>query len=142
MSARALYLLAAGALLAALAACGGSPPGDVALGVGSGRTLARGEMPLDPPPIGHGQPEDELGQMCVVCHTCGSDGTLSYDAPLIDRGHFVCRSCHRPDGSTVHHSGGQCVWRMDCEADPPSVNCSECHTATYVNDLCRHCHCR
>ncbi len=95
----------------------------------------------DPPPMTHGPPNEAADQMCVVCHTCGSDGTSTLQAPIIDRTHDVCNSCHNPDGSVkVHSSEDGCEWEMDCEANPPIVNCNDCHTVEYVNDLCEACH--
>ncbi len=90
--------------------------------------------------MNHGPPNEQAGQMCVVCHTCGDDGTGAGQATIIDHTHDVCNSCHAPDGGVTHHSGGQCQWEMDCEATPPQVNCNECHTVEYVNDLCEACH--
>jgi len=89
----------------------------------------------------HGPPNEAAGQMCVVCHTCGNDGTSPVPAQIIDRTHAVCNSCHNPDGSVkVHDSDGGCEWEMDCEANPPIVNCDDCHTVEEVNDLCEACH--
>ncbi len=89
----------------------------------------------------HGTPNERAEQMCVVCHTCGSDKTISATAPLIDRTHDVCNSCHAPDGSVeVHESEEGCEWKMDCDTNPPIVNCNDCHTVEYVNDLCERCH--
>jgi len=94
-----------------------------------------------PPPMTHGQPNEAAGQMCVVCHTCGHDGTATAVAPIIDRTHAVCDSCHNPDGSVkIHSSDGGCEWNMDCDANPPIVNCDDCHTVQHVNDLCEACH--
>jgi hypothetical protein len=92
------------------------------------------------PPMDHGPPNEEAEQMCVVCHTCGDDGTLSMAAPIIDRTHDVCSSCHAPDGSVIVHGDSSCEWDMDCESIPPVINCNECHTVEYVNDLCEACH--
>jgi len=93
------------------------------------------------PPMTHGPPNEAAGQMCVVCHTCGSDGTSTLQAQIIDRTHAVCSSCHNPDGSVkIHDTEGGCEWEMDCEANPPIVNCDDCHTVEYVNDLCEACH--
>ena len=90
--------------------------------------------------MNHGPPNEAAGQMCVVCHTCGHDGTIAVLAPTIDQNHDVCNHCHLPDGSVVHPSGEGCLWEMDCDANPPSVNCNECHTTEHVNNLCETCH--
>jgi hypothetical protein len=95
----------------------------------------------DPPPtIPHGLPNEAADQMCVVCHTCGNDGSSLETAPLIDQQHDVCNSCHLPDGTVVHNAGDSCEWSMDCQAVPPTINCNDCHTVEYVNDLCEACH--
>lgn len=94
----------------------------------------------EPPPMGHGGPNEAARQMCVVCHTCGTDGTIDDPAPIIDRTHDVCNSCHAPDGSVIIHGEESCEWDMDCQAVPPVINCDECHTVEYVNDLCEECH--
>jgi hypothetical protein len=92
------------------------------------------------PPMEHGPPNEAAGQMCVVCHTCGDDGTTGDEAPIIDQLHDVCNACHLPDGGIAHIAGQSCLWEMDCEAIPPVVNCDDCHTVEYVNDLCEECH--
>jgi hypothetical protein len=92
------------------------------------------------PPMTHGSPNESARQMCVICHTCGFDGTAIRTAPVIDQTHDVCNSCHAPDGGVIHHSGDSCEWKMDCNANPPTINCDECHTVEYVNDLCEECH--
>ena len=80
-------------------------------------------------------------ELCVLCHACGTDGTLTEVAPIIDKTHDVCNACHLPDGSVDHSSaGGSCEWEMDCEANPPIVNCNNCHSTEYVNNLCLDCH--
>jgi hypothetical protein len=94
----------------------------------------------EPPLMPHGSPNEAAGQMCVVCHTCGDDGTGGLPAPIIDRTHDVCNACHAPDGTVVVHGDDTCEWQMDCEATPPVVNCDDCHTVQYVNDLCEACH--
>jgi hypothetical protein len=91
------------------------------------------------PQMNHAPPNEDNDEMCVICHTCGDDGTPGMMAPIIDQSHDVCTSCHLPDGSVEHHSEG-CQWEMDCEADPPSINCNDCHTVAEVNDLCEECH--
>lgn len=78
--------------------------------------------------------------MCVVCHRCGTDGTIDTRAPTIDRSHDVCKSCHLPDGSLVIHGEAACEFKMDCSTVPPTVNCNACHTVQYVNNLCEACH--
>ena len=88
----------------------------------------------------HGPPNENAAQMCVVCHTCGTDKTIAAQAPTIDRTHDVCNACHAPDGGLIVHFEEGCEWKMDCEANPPTVNCNECHTVEYVNDLCERCH--
>ena len=100
------------------------------------------DAPLEPEPplMQHGSPNEAAGQMCVVCHTCGTDGTIDDPAPIIDRTHDVCNACHAPDGSVVVHGDESCEWDMDCSAVPPIINCDECHTVGYVNDLCETCH--
>jgi hypothetical protein len=98
--------------------------------------LAESEAPL----MSHGLPNEEAGQMCVVCHTCGIDGTYPAHAPIIDRTHDVCNACHAPDGSVIVHGEESCEWDMDCDAVPPIINCDDCHTVEYVNDLCEECH--
>ena len=124
-----LSLLAAVAL-AVLADCSSSGP----------EPIAPDDATVSPP-MTHGQPNEAAGQMCVVCHTCGHDGTATARAPIIDRTHAVCESCHHPDGSVKAHSAeGGCEWEMDCDANPPIVNCDDCHTVQYVNDLCEACH--
>jgi hypothetical protein len=92
------------------------------------------------PPIPHGAPNEQAGQMCVVCHTCGDDATLGEQAPIIDRTHDVCNACHAADGAVMVHGEAGCQWQMDCEAVPPQVNCNDCHSVGYVNDLCEACH--
>jgi hypothetical protein len=93
-----------------------------------------------PPPMSHGLPNEAARQMCVVCHTCGGDGTIDDPAPVIDRTHDVCNACHAPDGTVIVHSDESCEWEMDCDAVPPIINCDECHTVEHVNDLCEACH--
>ena len=100
------------------------------------------EAPLapEPPPMEHGAPNEAARQMCVVCHTCGFDGTIDELAPTIDQSHDVCNSCHAPDGSVIMQGDDGCEWDMDCDAVPPTINCDDCHTVEYVNDLCEACH--
>ena len=93
-----------------------------------------------PPLMNHGLPNEAAQQMCVVCHTCGGDGTIDDAAPVIDRTHDVCNACHAPDGTVIVHGDESCEWDMDCDAVPPIINCDECHTVKYVNDLCEACH--
>ena len=99
-----------------------------------------GTVSSNVPAIPHGAPNEPAGQMCVVCHTCGDDTTTGLVAPLIDRTHDVCNACHGPDGGVVVHMDASCQWQMDCDTVPPQVNCDECHTVEYVNDLCQACH--
>ncbi|MBW2458468.1 MAG: hypothetical protein JRI68_28470, partial [Deltaproteobacteria bacterium] len=94
-----------------------------------------------PPAMSHGPPNEAAGQMCVVCHSCGNDGTSPVPAPIIDNSnHDPCTFCHEPDGSVVFHGDAACEWEMDCVAVPPVVNCVDCHTVAWVNDLCEECH--
>lgn len=115
----------------------------VPLACGSGTetetTVVPPQEPLIPPML-HGEPNESADQMCVVCHTCGTDGTLSREAPIIDRQHDVCNACHGPDGGVIVHGEESCQWSMDCLAVPPIINCNDCHTVAYVNDLCEACH--
>lgn len=94
----------------------------------------------EPPLMNHGPANEAAGQMCVVCHTCGTDTTIADEAPIIDRTHDVCNACHAPDGSVIVHGDQSCEWEMDCDTVPPIVNCDDCHTVEYVNDLCEACH--
>lgn len=94
-----------------------------------------------PPAMSHGPPNEAAGQMCVVCHSCGNDGTSLTEAPVIDNtSHDPCTFCHEPDGTVVFHGDAACEWEMDCVANPPVVNCVDCHTVAWVNDLCEECH--
>lgn len=94
-----------------------------------------------PPAMLHGPPNEAAGQMCVVCHSCGTDGTSILPAPIIDNGsHGPCVFCHKPDGTIDFPGEAACEWQMDCTVDPPQVNCVECHTVAWVNDLCEECH--
>lgn len=100
----------------------------------------------EPPLMTHGSPNEAAEQMCVVCHTCGDDGTGSVMAPIISNGtgdgppHDVCNACHAEDGAVEVHGEEACEWEMDCDMVPPLVNCNSCHTVEYVNDLCETCH--
>ena len=71
-----------------------------------------------PPAMSHGPPNEAAGQMCVVCHSCGNDGTSPIPAPLIDNSsHDPCTFCHEPDGSVVFHGDG-CSRRVEgCKSD-------------------------
>ena len=67
---------------------------------------------------------------------------LHHGAQIIHRNtHAVCTYCHGPDGAVVHKPGEEpCEWQMDCNTEPPQVNCDDCHTVEWVNDLCEECH--
>ncbi len=94
----------------------------------------------EPPLMNHGPPNEQDGQMCVVCHTCGDDGTGAGDATTVEPTHNVCASCHASDGSVTHHGGEQVAWDMDCEDNPPEIGCDDCHAVAQVNDACEACH--
>jgi len=108
---------------------------------GNDETTADVDAGPTPPAMSHGPPNEAAGQMCVVCHSCGHDGPNQVPAPIIDNSsHGPCTFCHEPDGSVVFHGDAACEWEMDCSAQPPVVNCVDCHTVAWVNDLCEDCH--
>ena len=124
---RCLRRPAIGLMLLCLMGCGGEPVED---------------SEPTPPQVPHAAPNEapEALEMCVTCHACGVDG-----APLIDRGHSICTECHGPPPEYAAEIKGDdpCGFKMDCEKDPPEVNClTACHRHTIreINTMCEECH--
>ncbi len=102
-------------------------------------TNGQGGSAPTPPKMEHTPPDETKKEMCVICHTCGTDGVTT-GITTIDKTHDVCNSCHTADGGVKVHTDGGCQWEMDCDANPPVINCDDCHSIAEVNDMCEFCH--
>ena len=100
------------------------------------------DEPYNPDLIWRKHETPEPGQLCFDCHLCANDG-----AAPVDNTHFVCKHCHDESGGVLDADGCECG-DLDCETDPPTLTCGECHTdgcnghasAPLMNSLCDFCH--
>ncbi len=100
------------------------------------------DEPYNPDLIWRKHETPEPGQLCFDCHLCAND-----DAAPVDNTHFVCKHCHDESGGVLDADGCECG-ELDCETDPPTLTCGECHTdgcnghasAPLMNSLCDFCH--